>query len=116
MPARVDVDGHDVVVTLSGWSGIWSLSGGVRLPLAEVTSASVLTRGELRRAWLRLGGTEVPKVIKAGRFWSPKGGREFWFARKADRLLVVETTGKYRRVVVETKDPESDAARILAAR
>lgn len=116
MPLRIDVEGDEVVVRLSGWSRVWALSGGIRIPLAEITSAAVLPRRDVRAPYFRSRGSNVPGVITAGRLWSRKGGREFWFTRRGDRALVIATTGRYRRVVLETEDPDGDAARILAAR
>lgn len=112
----MDLEGHDVVVTVSGPDRVWSFARTIRVPRAELTNAVALARRDLRAPWLRWAGTEFPGVIKAGRYRARGGGLEFWMVRKAERVLVIETSGRFRRVVVETDDPDGDAARILAAR
>lgn len=115
MPATVELEGHDVVVTISGNDRLWSLARELRIPRNEVTNAVALDRGKAPGTWLRVAGTHFPGRIKAGWFWT-RGGREFWLTRRADRVLMIESSGTVKRVVVETTDPEGDADRILAAR
>ena len=115
MPVRVDLDGHDVVVSISGRDRIWALAREIRIPRAEVTNAVALGYGAAPRTWFRVAGTYVPGFIKAGWFRT-RAGREFWLVRRDDRVLMVESSGRLRRVVVATDDPDGDADRILAAR
>lgn len=115
MPARVDIDGHDVVVTVTGADRLWALARSVRIPRNQITTAVALDRKAVPKVWLRLGGTSFPGLINAGRFWR-RGGMQFWLTKRAERVLMIETTGHYTRVVLETDDPEGDADRILAAR
>ncbi|HEV2889444.1 MAG TPA: hypothetical protein VGX28_03640 [Frankiaceae bacterium] len=114
MPATVDLDGHDVVVTISGSDRLWGFARELRIPRNEVTNAVALDRTKVRGAWFRVAGTHVP-WLKAGWFRT-RAGREYWLTRRGERVLVIETSGKVKRVVVETPDPEGDADRILAAR
>ncbi|HEX8003866.1 MAG TPA: hypothetical protein VF519_14360 [Mycobacteriales bacterium] len=115
MPARVDLDGHDVVVTITGSDRLWALKRELRIPRNQITNAVAVDRKAVPRAWLRLGGTSLLGVISAGRFWG-RGGMQFRMYRGGRRLLMIETTGSYPRVVLETDDPAGDADRILAAR
>lgn len=115
MLATVDIDGHDVVVRLSGMDRLLAFAREVRVPRNEVTNAVALDRTKAPRTWLRLAGTHVPGRVKAGWFRS-RGGREFWLTRRGDRVLMIESSGRVTRVVVETADPEGDADRILASR
>lgn len=115
MSARLDIDGDDVVVSIDGWDRLWALQREVRVPLANVTGVGVVERKDLKGTWLRLWGTHWPGGTKAGRFFG-KRGNEFWLLRDQRRAVVLETFGKWARVVVQTDDPETDAARVLAAR
>jgi len=114
MPARVDVDGHDLVVTLSGALRVWGMRRRVRVPLADVTSASAVDRRGLRPPMFLLGATSLPGVIVAGALWSPGSGRELWAVRRADRVLSIATKGTWSRIVLEVDDPDADAARLMA--
>ena len=115
MSARVDVDGHDLVVTIGGPARYLGLRRSVRVPIADVTSAEAVPRGSLRPPLVMLGAFSVPGVLVAGVLWR-RGGKELWAVGRPDRMLVVHTKGTYARLVLEVDDPEGDATRILAGR
>ncbi len=94
MAIDVQVLDDRVEIRFSGWDRVWCLSRGFELAVADIESARVAPREEVRRdvGW-RLGGTAWPGRILAGRY-TVKGrpnARQFWDVRKADEVLVIET-------------------------
>ena len=66
---------------------------------------------------LKLGGTDIPNIFKAGTFYQD-GGLVFWDVRHPERTIVVELNHeRYQKFVIEVADPEAamqminDAAR-----
>jgi hypothetical protein len=114
MGATVTIAGGELVVRITGRDRFWALSGGITVPLSGVHKASVVGRRDasVSSSYLRLPGTYLPGVIRAGSYGFGKR-RELWCVRRAERLLVIELTGRrYRRVVVEVVDPDQVAESI----
>ncbi len=89
------------------------LHGDLLLPTASIAGVAVASRTAVPRSGLRLPGTSVPGVIRAGSFGrGPR--RDFWDVRRAESYLVVvlHPGGPYRRVVLEVPDPTEEAARL----
>lgn len=110
--ARVDVSledgGETVAVTLRGLDVLWALRRHVRVPRRAVLRAQVLDRSKVKPSGLRLPGTELPGVLRAGSFGrSPN--REFWDVRSGPQVLVLTLADgqPYRRIVLQPRDPGS---------
>lgn len=98
-----------LAVRLTGWDRLWALSGGLAVPLAAVRGVEVVRRvdADARAGGLRLPGTAVPGVVRAGSYRSPRTGRSLWCAHRAPRVLLVDLTGqRYDHLVLEVADPE----------
>ncbi len=112
---EISVDGGTIKVDVLGWSKIWCLKSRLAAPLRCVRG--VRADGPLpRRFWIRLPGTQIPGVIKAGSYcngsqWS------FWdVRRRRDDVVVIELQGwKYDYLVVEVKNPAATVAVIRNA-
>lgn len=71
MAASIEVTGDSLIVYVEGMDRLWSLKSRLEIPLANVVSAA--SASAEARSWLhgiRVGGTHVPGVITAGRFYA----------------------------------------------
>jgi hypothetical protein len=101
---------------LDGWDAVWALRRRLVVPVGHVAAARAVPRRELPSAGLRMGGTEMPRRIRAGRYWWPGSGWSFWFIRRADEVLLIDLRDdRYERLVVEVDDPQEWAAEIRRA-
>jgi hypothetical protein len=64
---------------------------------------------------MRLPGTGVPGVIRAGSYGTGER-RDFWNVRRGEYCLVIqlEPGQEYRRLVLEVADPQEVAERLRA--
>jgi hypothetical protein len=103
-------------VDVEGADQLWALKSQLRIPLAHVVGAAE-AEGEARE-WLhgmRLGGTHVPGVISAGRFYS-QGKWVFWDVHHPAKAISIELRDEnYGRLVIEADDPAGQIARIREA-
>ncbi|MEX2599742.1 MAG: hypothetical protein WD533_08815 [Dehalococcoidia bacterium] len=107
-------------IRLEGMEKIWALKGSLTIPLADIAEVRAKEPDDKpSNYWkaLRIPGTFVPWVIKAGTYYSAVG-REFWYATTGKPFLVlyVNKEGKYDRVVLGLDDAEVWAQRIQSAK
>ncbi len=91
-------------IEVLGWSKLWCLKSRLDVPLCCIRSATA--DGVLpSRFWLRLPGTYIPGVIKAGSYWNGSQW-SFWdIRRRRDNVVVIALRGwKYDYIVVEVND------------
>jgi hypothetical protein len=109
---------HDEFV-LHGLHRFWALRGSVRVPLDRIRDVrfdpaevkALRTEG----GWLRVPGTYLPGLLKAGTYQRP-GRLEFWDVRRPDHAIIVDLEGaEFDRLVVEVADPNVEVARLKAA-
>jgi len=102
---EISLDSDQIQIKVLGWSRLWCLKSHLEVPLAHVRSvrADDLPKG----IWIRLPGTYIPGVIKAGSYTNGRGRWSFWDVRRArDKILVIELSGwKYDFIVVEVGNP-----------
>ncbi len=110
------VEGQELVVRLGRWDALYCLKRELRFPVAEVVGVAVLPSGSVPRRGLRLPGTELPGVIRAGSYGRGPA-RDFWDVRKGKRYLVVALlpVASYRRLVFEVADPDEQARHLQPA-
>ena len=113
MPAAIEIKGDLLLVHIHGSDRLWALKSHVELPLTNVIGARSATAEA--REWLhglRLGGTHVPGVVSAGRFYSD-GKWVFWDVHHADKAIAVELRDeRYTQLVIEVDDPDEEIQRI----
>jgi len=114
---RVDVEGSDVVVRLTGWDAFWALGREIRIPLDAVVAVQA---GRFDGEGWRLAGTAIPFTeIRAGRF-RKDGRRQFVSFGHRDSVLVVHADrvrgAPYDVVAIEVPNAEGVAAAIDDAR
>jgi hypothetical protein len=112
---RISVEGDTLAVEVLGWSKLWCVKRRLDVPLRCIRR--VRSGGELPRGyWVRLPGTFIPGVIKAGSYWNGSGW-SFWdVRRRRDNVLVIELSGwQYDYVVVEVADAPATIDRVRNA-
>jgi hypothetical protein len=118
MAVAVALTDAGIDVRLTGMDMVWSLRGTLSLPWSDVVGARVVDAKTARsRLLLRLGGTGLTGVVKAGRFTvrGEPGVREFWATYRDPELLEIETTNEQpKRVVLQVPDRAELAAAINA--
>ncbi len=118
MAVSVELTDAGVEVRLTGMDMVWSLRGAVSVPWSEILGARVVEAAAARRRLLlRLGGTGLTGVVKAGRFTvrDEPGVREFWVTYRDPEFLEIETTNERpKRIVLQVPDRAALAAAINA--
>jgi hypothetical protein len=113
---HVRVGNGRLVVTLEGWDAVWTFRRRVDVPLTQVVDMAVADAADVPRRGMRMPGTALPGVIRAGSYGSGER-RELWNVRRARRVLVVDLhpPQPYRRLVIEVADPDSVATDLRRA-
>ena len=114
-PSKISLDvmGDSLVVRISGKDSLYSMSRGMTIPLTSLQGVAVASSASVPRTGLRLPGTGIPGVLRAGSYGvAPR--RDFWLVRRADQLvvLVLQPGEPYRRVVLEVPDPKEEGLRL----
>jgi hypothetical protein len=115
-PIELAVEGSALRIRLTGKDALYALSRGLTVPLSAVRAASAVPNRDVQRTGLRLPGTNLPGVLRAGSYGTGSR-RDLWLVRRAPELLVIELHPgqRYRRVVLQVPDPHAEAARLRAA-
>jgi hypothetical protein len=108
------LEGGNLHVAQGLLDALYSLKGRLDLPLSQIQGIAVASREQVPRTGLRLPGTSVPGVIRAGCYGTGPA-RDFWNVRRGDTVLVIQMRpgASYRRVILQVDDPEAEAARLI---
>jgi hypothetical protein len=108
-------DGH-LVVRLGRRDAAFAFRRSISIPLTDISQVTTAPRNAVRRGGVRLPGTEIPGVIRAGSF-GRKPSREFWDVRRGETVLVIDTISRdpYARLVLEVDDPAGTATWLRSA-
>ena len=114
-PSRIDirVEGGALAIRIHGHDALLSVCKELRVPLAKVEGVAVAPRRLVPATGMRLPGTGLPGVIRAGSYGTGSH-RDFWLVRRAEQVLVFELApgAPYRRIVLEVPDPHAEALRL----
>jgi hypothetical protein len=114
-PPRLDlaVDGDTVVVAMHGCDVFFCMRARIVVPIAAVDGVCVSRRDLVPHEGLRLPGTSLGKLIRAGSY-GVGAARDFWNVRRAESVLVIQLCpgAEYRRIVLEVPDPGAEALRL----
>lgn len=115
-PINVSVSHDHLVVRTSGKDTLYALSRGMRVPLSGIRGVAVAARSQVPATGLRLPGSGIPGVLRAGSYGTGEK-RDFWLVRRAEKVLVVELQPgqPYRRLVLEVPDADAAFLRISPA-
>jgi hypothetical protein len=116
--SRIDVAvvNDDLVVRIRGKDRLFALSRGTVIPLSSVAGVAVAPRSSVPAKGLRLPGTGIPGILRAGSYGTG-AKRDFWLVRRAKEVLVIELQPgqPYRRLVLEMPDAHATCLRIRPA-
>lgn len=103
----IDIKGDSLIVDVEGADKLWALKSRLEIPLTNIVSTG--TAEAEAREWLhgiRLGGTHIPGVISAGRFYS-HGKWVFWDVHDPAKAIGIELRDEhYSKLIIEADNPE----------
>ena len=103
----IDIKGDSLIVDVEGADKLWALKSRLEIPLTNIVSTD--TAEAEAREWLhgiRLGGTHIPGVISAGRFYS-HGNWVFWDVHDPAKAIGIELRDEhYSKLIIEAENPE----------
>lgn len=113
--AEIEIAGRTLVVHIRGVDRFLALQSRIEVPLEHIAAVEVNPQ-EAHAIFhgLRMGGTNVPGVITAGRFLQ-HGGWAFWDVRDPSESILVRLHDEgYAKLVIGVDDPAA-AARAIEA-
>ena len=114
--ARIEITSDSLVVHIEGADQFLALKTQLEVPLAHIAGVDVRPE-DAHRVWhgLRMGGTNLPGVITAGRFLH-HGEWAFWDVHDPDRAIAIRLHDEsYARLVIGVDDPDATAQAIVGA-
>ena len=114
--ADVEITPATVVVHIRGVDKLLALQSRLEVPLRHIADVEVNPR-DAHSVWhgLRMGGTNVPGLITAGRFVQ-HGEWAFWDVHDPDKSVAIRLSDEsYARLVIGVDDPEATAEAIRSA-
>jgi hypothetical protein len=113
--AEIEIAENKLIVQVRGVDKFFALASRLEVPLAHISSVEV-NPSEAHQIWhgIRVG-TNLPRVITAGRFLQD-GQWAFWDVHDPARSIAIYLhDDSYARVVIGVDDPETAASTIRAA-
>ncbi|MFC1638762.1 hypothetical protein ACFL26_00645 [Patescibacteria group bacterium] len=111
---RVSIDDGNLKIEFSRTERLCSCRRAVDVPLEHIRHVSEGIP-EPRLLEMRVPGTYIPGVLKAGTFWT-RGGKEFWYVRRGQpeyMTIELREDAPFRRVVLSLDEGESVRIREL---
>ena len=102
----ITIDGDKAIFEVEGWHKLWALRSRLQIPLAHIKG--VFIDPEPAMGWfqgLKLAGTDIPNVFKAGIFYQGDGF-VFWDVSDPDKTIVIELEHEhFSKLIIEVADP-----------
>jgi hypothetical protein len=113
---RITIEGDALRVHLGLLDKLYCCRADVVVPVDEVEGVTVSSRRLVPATGLRLPGTGIPGIIRAGSYGTGST-RDFWNVRRADSLLVFQMKpgAAYRRLVLQVTEPSATADELCPA-
>jgi hypothetical protein len=114
--ADVELTPGSLIVHIRGADKFFALKSQLEVPLEHIASVEV-SPPEASRFWhgLRIGGSNVPGVITAGRFID-RGEWAFWDVHDPDKAIAIRLHDEhYAKLVIGVDDAAATAASIKSA-
>jgi phage terminase large subunit-like protein len=114
--ADIELTSTSLIVHIRGFDQFFALQSRLEVPLEHI-SAVEASVPEAHGAWhgLRVGGTNLPGVITAGRFVQ-HGEWAFWDVHDPDKAIAIRLRDeRYAKLVIGVDDPAATAKAITAA-
>jgi hypothetical protein len=117
-PVVVQVTKEALIVHLRGWRRILAFQRGVRIPWEWVIRVDYdpYPKGRVPTGFRHSRYRQTPGLFRYGSYHGIEGW-SFWAVGSGKGALIIEcNAGRYRYVVVETKDPQVVLAQVQEAR
>ena len=115
MAGTITIEENFVIFRPHGLDKVWALKNELKIPLSHVKDVSTEKQDWALFKQLKMGGTGLPGVIKAGR-WLGKEGFLFYDMHNLDNCVTVSTQNEfYTKIILEVEDKEAAAKRISEA-
>jgi hypothetical protein len=114
--AEIEITPTSVIVHIRGADRFFALKSQLEVPLEHIAGV-VASVPEAHEIWhgLRLGGTNLPGVITAGRFMH-HGEWAFWDVHDPDKAIAIRLHDEhYARLIIGVDDPAATAQAITTA-
>jgi hypothetical protein len=114
--AKIEITGDDLIVHIRGADKFFALASQLAVPLEHIDSVDA-SAPEAHAIWhgLRVGGTNLPGVITAGRFIQ-QGEWAFWDVHDPSKAIAIRLRDEhYAKLIIGVDDPIGTASAIAAA-
>jgi hypothetical protein len=114
--ADIELTPTSLIVHIRGADKFWALKTQLEVPLAHIAGIEASVP-EAHAIWhgLRVGGTNVPGLITAGRFLN-HGEWAFWDVHDPDKAIGIRLRDEtYARLIIGVEDPIGTALMIESA-
>ena len=114
--ADIEITPTSLVVHIRGFDQFFALASRLEVPLEHI-SAVETSPPEAQGVWhgLRVGGTNLPGVVTAGRFLQ-HGEWAFWDVHDPGRAIAIRLHDeRYAKLIVGVDDPAATVAAIRTA-
>ncbi len=114
--AEIEITPSSLVVHILGADRFFALKSHLEVPLEHIAGVQASVP-EAHQIWhgLRVGGTNVPGVITAGRFLQ-RGEWAFWDVHDPDKAITIRLRDEhYAKLIVGVDDPTGTAQAITDA-
>jgi hypothetical protein len=114
--AEIEITATSLIVHIRGADRFFALKSQLEVPLEHIASVDA-SAPEAHQAWhgLRVGGTNLPGVITAGRYIQ-HGEWAFWDVHDPAKAIAIRLHDEhYAKLIVGVEDPVAAAAAITGA-
>ena len=114
--ADIEITATSLVVHIRGADQLFALASRLEVPLEHIAGVD-LSPPEAQGVWhgLRMGGTNLPGVVTAGRFLQ-HGEWAFWDVHDPARAIAIRLRDeRYAKLIVGVDDPSATVAAIRSA-
>jgi hypothetical protein len=114
--AEIELTPATLVVHITGADSLLAMKSRLEVPLAHIAEVTgIVPEAHAIHHGLRVGGTNLPGVITAGRFVQ-HGEWSFWDVHDPDQAIAIRLHDEgYAKLVIGVDDPQAAVAAITAA-
>jgi hypothetical protein len=110
---NIKIEDDRAIFEVQGLDKLWSLKSRLEIPLAHIKGARADPNPAM--GWfqgLRLAGTELPKIFRAGTFYQ-QGEFVFWDVHEPKNTIVIDLDHeRYKKLIIEVGDPDQEIKKI----
>jgi hypothetical protein len=103
---NISIEGNTAIFEVQGWDKLWAFRSRLEIPVEHLVTA--YSDPECTIGWLdgiRLLGTSIPSVFRAGTFYQ-KGDIVFWDVHNVEHAIIIELEHEhFSKLVLEVEQP-----------